>query len=832
MAKPTLEEYLSYLSVEPRTKGWGALLVYDRFKTNMLLAQEHIERFDGSHWLKPISLRVETEDNSWTDISELTLDKPSLSFVNSNISSSAARLSMHVSGGKFKQLRKALGSGQTELVGLSRLDPLSAPAVRMNINLNQSNNGTITDEGRVTLDLSQGSAYTFEVSSWKDLNEKVGSAIQRAFAALPAEERVWELNTLKPVEGELKPTSFAVRTHSLAKAGQSIVSSDPAELDEGAVVVGVAFNGARGGDFPTRDEDMPYLLPESGSSDPFTMNLLVGNDVWSKQVLAQMFKKVPGYENEQPEYESQAGFITQLTWPGLTLTSPEQTHRFSTPPLYEGLDGAITARRIDGFKAWRFDLLRTSVNMTLASKGGVIVLEWKGQWPPSEDGHPVLESDEFVWRANGGNGSLAVKYPVVIDYTCRQNFALELETAGEHKGRVKVVKKEQQIDVALAQYDGRQFVWLEEVFKTAQDLFKTSFKNAFDQVVTAVASAGASIDVLRLNGLLFRSEQIAEPRNLQVPGDLSLLGTLAPKLTAFAVEPLEATLSAGTTQTFRLAPLPGAAVAWSLDHLPGESGDKGTIANGVYTAPASDAITGTSKRVIVTATAGDQVSRALVTVVPQGVSVFPFMLSGQFSDQSPAKPSRYVVVGGSLGAPLSWAMKPGSKGTLRLPGAEDSDLDIPVDKETRIYVAPTRQPGASGTVDFLMQLDTVTVSSGAHTEAMDVVIPWTTTTAEIRVTAQTDNTLKLALWVQSWDEGDVEIPPADTQWFLVKGEGDLSTTGIYTPGAEGDYIIVAAFDKTSTRLPLWDYAVLPMPYEQTHIELVEHVQVHSTQRRS
>jgi hypothetical protein len=130
-----------------------------------------------------------------------------------------------------------------------------------------------------------------------------------------------------------------------------------------------------------------------------------------------------------------------------------------------------------------------------------------------------------------------------------------------------------------------------------------------------------------------------------------------------------------------------------------------------------------------------------------------------------------------------------------------------------------------------MQLDTVTVSSGAHTEAMDVVIPWTTTTAEMRVTAQTDNTLKLALWAQSWDGGEVEIPPANTLWFLVKGQGDLAATGIYTPGAEGDYIIVAAVDRTSPVL-LWGYAVLPMPYEQTHIELIEHVQVHSTQRRS
>lgn len=830
MAKPTLEEYLTYLRVEPRTKGWGALLVYDRFKTNMLLAQEHIERFDDGHWLKPISLRVETEAGSWTDISDLSFDKPSLSFVNSNISSSAARLSMHMLGGKFKQLRRTPGSEQVQLVGLSRIDPLSAPAVRMNINLNQSNNGTVTDEGLVTLDLSEGSGYTFEVSSWKDLNEKVGSAIQRSFAALPPAERVWELNTLKPVEGELKPTSFAVRTHSLAKAGQSIASSDPAELEEGAVVVGVAFNGAQGGDFPTRDQDMPYLLPESDSEDPFTMNLLMGNEVWSKRVLAQMFKKVPGYENAQPEYESQAGFITQLTWPGLTLTSPEQTHSFSPPHEYGGLDGPISTRHIEGFTAWRFDVLRTAVNMTLALKDGSIVLEWKGQWPPAEEDHPVLESDERYWQADGGSGRQRTRYPIVVDYTCRQNFALELETAGEHKGRVQVVKKDQLIDVVPRHYQGSSYVWLEEILKTAKNLFEASFKGAFDPVVTAVASAGASIDVLRLNGLLFRSEQVAEPRTLQVPGDLSLLGTLAPKLTEFAVEPLEARLSAGSEQAFRLVPRPDAAVTWQVDHLPGESGDKGTIANGVYKAPASETITGTSKRVIVTARAGDQFSRALVTVVPKSVSIFPFLLSAQFSDESPAKPSRYVVVGGSLGASLSWAMKPGSKGTLREPGADDSDLDIPVDKEARIYVAPTKQRGDPGKIDNLMQLDTVTVSSGTQTETMDVVIPWITTTAEIRATAQADNTLKLGLWAQSWGGGEVEIPPANTLWFLVKGQGDLAAEGIYTPGAESDYIIVAAVDKSSPSL-LWSYAVLPMPYDQAYTELLEHVQVLSTQRR-
>jgi hypothetical protein len=74
------------------------------------------------------------------------------------------------------------------------------------------------------------------------------------------------------------------------------------------------------------------------------------------------------------------------------------------------------------------------------------------------------------------------------------------------------------------------------------------------------------------------------------------------------------------------------------------------------------------------------------------------------------------------------------------------------------------------------------------------------------------------------------VPAENTQWFLVKGEGTLAETGIYTPGAEGDYIIVAAVDKTSPAL-VWSYTILPMPYDQAYTELVEHVHAHSTQRK-
>lgn len=814
MAKLTFANYLTYLKREPRTKGWGALLVYDRFKTNMLLAQEHIERFDNSRWLKPISVRVETEGGSWTDVSELTMDKPSLSFVNSNISSSAARLSMSMQGGKLKQLRRKTGSEQIELVGLSRLDPLSAPAVRMNINLNQSNNGTITDQGRVTLDLSEGSAYTFEVSSWKDLNEKVGAAIQRSFAALPIEERVWELNTLKPVEGELNPTSFAVRTHSLANAGQSVASTDRAEQEEGAVVIGVAFNGAKGGDFPTRDQDMPYLLPEPAPNSghaPYTMNVLLSNASWTQQVLVKLLRSVPGFTETVPSYVVENGFNVGVEFGSANVAFPAGRDDFDG-------DNWVTWQAYDAFD---LQPSRSALNFRV------------------EDNNIV-----FSWRAVAvGTFSSRFKYAeswVVAEgrkaeftFTCTKKFVSELQTSGARKGSVIFKGDAVTSTVDVKQVDDTNWnigPFQDYIRRDTAPKLLAQVVEKFDTFTAAVDAAGVSLDVLRLNSLLFRSEQAAEPESLQAPGDLSLLGTLAPKLTAFAVEPLNASLSAGTSQTFQLTPRPSGTVTWTVDHLPGETGDKGTIVNGVYSAPASETITGTSKRVIVTAKVGDQLSRALVTVVPRSVSVFPFLLSGQFSSEPPAKPSRYVVTGGSLGAPLTWSMAPGAKGTLRTPGAEDSDLDIPVDQEVRIYVAPTKQPGASGTIDSLMQLDTVKVSAGAQTETMDVVLPWMPTTAELKVTAQPGNTLKLGLWGQSWGGGSVEVPPENTLWFLVKGEGTLAETGIYTPGAEGDYIIVAAVDKTSPAL-VWSYTILPMPYDQAYTELVEHVHAHSTQRK-
>ncbi|MGK8286280.1 hypothetical protein ACRS2Y_04540 [Pseudomonas putida] len=83
MPRPTLEQYYNYLKEAPRTHGWGALLVYDRKKANLLLMQEHILRADRKAWIEPVSGEAQTENGKFSRLSNFTFGPPVLSFENS-----------------------------------------------------------------------------------------------------------------------------------------------------------------------------------------------------------------------------------------------------------------------------------------------------------------------------------------------------------------------------------------------------------------------------------------------------------------------------------------------------------------------------------------------------------------------------------------------------------------------------------------------------------------------------------------------------------------------------------------------------------------------------
>ncbi|MFJ4066548.1 hypothetical protein ACIPW4_14800 [Pseudomonas sp. NPDC089996] len=784
MARPTLEQYLTYMKGAPRTRGWGALLVYDRQKANLLLMQEHIQRAAEKAWIEPVSGEKETESGKLSRLSNFTFGAPVLSFENSNIGSSMAVLRMPVVGGKLTEWSRQPGESLPTLVGISHLDPLTAPSVKMNIKLNEGQGGVVDEDGRVYLDLSDSSAYDFEVSQWEELNTKLGELIEAQFKSPERGKQIWELNRLEPVDGFLNPTSFRVRTHSLARAGNPEASTNQADLEEGAVIIGVAFNGAQNGDFPGGDEDMPYLLPQRESGVPYSMNVVLSDETWVKNVLNSLLEGLAD---------------TSYVPTGVTYERNERGFHVSAKTGEIHINKTFVI--VDREKSKLLFLVGVNLGQfTISFTPGYI---------------------DCVRRCENADRSVSVLYKKEGDFWKGTEGDLDLDavvscalTTSMNDGVIMLSKGDVSIDCNWWADVGTFFP--KEVAERLID-FQEEVKGHFGGVLESLAGELEVVDLLRLNGLLFRNGQRSVAETFASPGDVTMLGELAPILTAFAIDPIEKSLIAGGTQKLTLIPepQPGDEVKWEVKALPGDPENPegpeqlGEIVNGIYKAPKADAIAGTFRQVIITATVGDSSSSALFTVVPKSVAVRPKLLNALFS--TPGQPQRYVLEGGSVESDLVWAKGAGFKGDLRDPtSGEYEELNIPRDKKVQVYVAPESDPEDGGELGALMQLDQVLVTGGNRTEIIDITVLWKPTAATLKVEAQGE-ALKLVLVTQKWGEPPKELPPAETKWFVVKGEGALDeAAGIYNPGSEeGDYVIIAGVGLDSGN---WNYAVLPMPY--------------------
>ena len=779
MARPSLKKYLIYMGEKPRTRGWGALLVYDRKKANRLLMQEHILREEKGTWIEPVSGEKETEIGKLSRLYNFAFGAPVLSFENANIGSSMAALTMPVVSGKLTEWSREPGASQASLVGISNLDPLTAPRVKMNIKLSEGTDGFVDKDGRVLLDLSNSSNYYFEVSQWKELNIKLGELIQEKFEDPDRGEQVWELNTLEPIEGALNPTSFRVRTHSLARAGEAVPSTNQDEQEEGAIIVGVAFNGDANGDFPDTDGDMAYLLPSREEGGVYSLNVILNNDSWARKVVTDLLDAMPGYSPRPVEYvRDEKGFIVEAKGGAINIRAGiwvvDEPRSKASIRLNGYFGQVVVGLTPEGVEcSWLFDeYLTKAIYMEVYIEG-----KWHTWW-----------------------GGLGVKF----DARCVLRTVLEEGVITLEKGDVSISGR------VYIDGDPEMDAKVKRKFEEFSNIVKKQLKEAFD----GIAGKIQVIDLLRLNGLLFRNGQRSVADTLNIPGDVSSLGELAPTLTSFAIEPLGKALVAGGQQKFTLDPKPQENVTWTVKAADDGSTDKtlvGEVIDGLYKAPAADKIPGTFRNVIVTATAGENSSSAQLTIVPKAVAVRPNLLTARFSTEK--EPQRYVLEGGGVDAVLTWDKGANFKGELRDPtDAEYGELLIPKDKNCKVYVAPYK-PGTPGSgQDRLLQLDQVRVSGAGRTENIDVITAWSGMAASLKVKLEAGGALKLTLAVAGW-EGEEDLTPDQTVWFKVLGSGAIDpATGVYTPGAtEGDYVVIAGATKVGLT---WTYSVLPMPYTE------------------
>ncbi|MFV3405045.1 hypothetical protein ACNFIC_13940 [Pseudomonas sp. NY15463] len=790
MARLTLEEFYTYMKGAPRTRGWGALLVYDRQKANLLLMQEHILRADKKAWIEPVSGEKVTENGKTSRLSNFTFGAPVLSFENANIGSSRAALSMPVVGGKLTEWAREAGAELPTLVGISNLNPLTAPRVKMNIKLTEGAGGIVDEDGRVYLDLADSSSYYFEVSQWRELNIKLGELIEEKFKDPARGEQVWELNRMSPMEGDMKPTQFRVRTHSLARAGSKVASTKQADLEEGAILVGVALNGGSIGDFPDEDNLMPYLLPARKTGGAYSAGIILSSQAWVQAAVKSLFDSIAGtgYESVPIVYEKDSsGFFKRATGGGFRISRvykliDESDHYFTVNVF--GVLGHLSFAVAEGglVGKWSCDAEIGSIE---------IGMRINGRWEVYKYDLSMEGGADFFMETYMDGGVLRLRSTQGIVMKIKWNIG-----SAEHEG--------------------------------ARASFESDVEEYIKSIISRISGRVNVIDYWRMNALLFREGQRTVPDTFASPGDVLMLGELAPTLTAFAIDPIETSLTAEGTQKLTLTPRPqpGDKVTWEVKALPDDpekpvgAAQLGEIVNEVYKAPKAETISGTFRQVIITATVGDNSSSALFTVVPSAVAVRPNLLNALYSNDQNAQ--RYVLEGGSVGSELVWTKGPGFKGELRDPTpAEYSELNIPRDRNVKVYVAPKRAPDSGPVLGALMQLDQVQVSGGGRTETIDITVLWGPAAATLKVAAQ-GSALQLVLAVQGWGGAPVDLPPDQTKWFVAKGKGNLDEAkGIYQPAAdEGDYVIIAGVGMATGA---WNYVVLPMPYTAEDALVLEEV---------
>lgn len=876
LVKESLEEFVAYLRKGPSTYGYDAILGYDRLRANRLLLQEYIDRFDSGQYFAPLTFTtVITPATTWERLVDHVLDKPRLSFEKASITHSRADLKMRISGGKQLTLSRPAGSKYKQITRVREADGLDGPDLHVRIELDSSP-GTVSEAGKVFIDLRKAQDFYLRFADTGEENRAGGDRYKKIFDGWDDAQKILVLNEMKITDEDfLQPEKFIVRTH--ASPDSRVRNST--KNGGGAVIIAVTMRGSDGSEagLPDKDENMHYLLPypDKNASNPYTMNLLLGNKFLIKRLVTRGFERL---ENLSWAFEAKYiggednTFVTgiQATKGMLLIPLKGATEKVKTIVFDYGLPLGFVASGDDKFT--RFEVKAGDDRLNF---------EWFGQGTC-----PVsLERMNGTWKKGKVNYIWEYKasYQFHVETTGNEIGQLTLKPVGTPTMRHKMAPDEY---LAMGG-DGPGF--LSQFIDFGELKILENIRSTIDTIV----SVAKDIDAFRLNGLLFRSgKESAQPSAVRFPGDLTLPGYLSPARTEFEFETPEPLVLAGQKHQFRITPAPVGAVTWTAANLPGEeTEDYGSInvQTGEYTAPPLGSLVRGDKRVIVTATSGKSFTKALVSITRRSIGVSPMVMQaaadgkylltaatidrspvefslpadsyGYFSDDPEADPSgqqqskyyhlpkckcicncpdgKQHVFAGKLvegeGGKEEWVCKvEGDKDdncqceVKPLPGFElERVSDVP--RKSHQWLQRRQQWLDSGTqtdwpweddLSEVLRVETIRVTSTSLGETVEtpVLIPienqtnWFKHEVEPGVAGGEDG-LRLT-FRGTGKNGEYDVPAEDTTWYRVYGNAKFED-GVLTPvsidGKPLTPYTVIAAIEDDNKYWLWTYAILPVP---------------------
>ena len=768
MSNNSLDDMYKWLDVEPRTRGWNAILAYDRTKTNTVLLQEYINRFSTDNYLRPITeLLADNQTPTHREyLVNYVMDAPRLSFTNSGLENSKARTRQSVMGGTHMAFERPVGAPAWSVTKVALWMPIDGPTLEYDIDLKVTQ-GAVGRQGTVSLNIAEGLNYRMTYAETEHLAKFTGERLKAYFNKLPEAQKNFVLNEITIDQSHLlKPVRFVVRTHNKQGSGAALAANETE--DEGAVLLFVTMEGQSDGALPARNSDLKYLLP-----DGISATLLLGHKFFYDILVVQGLNRVANLSGLQYDIVLQPGnqIIQQINVRGGS--------RDGGLLYIKTIEGVSYSSVIKAFMPGNgaSDIMRGSKFMKPGQSSGLVLVYWK-----TEGQSPNLNVQE-------------VSYPVPTRWESMGNFtisadpqSMDLVISGEIGGGVPTV------DLSSVPMPAAHREIMQREFKAWVDDFLTKAMLEF-------ATPVRDINVLMLNSLLFRGKNRVQPKATYFSHDLAIFGHVGPTLTAFTLNDLEPVIGRG--DTFQFSTIPAMSnVTWKVENIPGSDGQPGTInSSGRYTAPNAGQFAGDYTRVRVTATAGGSSSSALVNVLRYDIAINPLVQVVGAGDSA----GREVSAGALNGDALVWSVADPSTGATVMPsvkeggdhtyypGPRSDDRNLVFSVDQIIVTNPHTKKTERSAVLVLHKVPNLTVS----------IVPGSGGPAnQVRLQASIDD------WVADPEKEDMS-------WAVIAGSGQVDPkTGVFTIDAMGAHkfaVITAHIPDDRGRAPDDGFIILPIP---------------------
>lgn len=603
MSNHTVAELLAWMEGKSKTYGWDALVTYDKRKTNALLHQQYVEKFDQDSYIPLISTTLAASGYTTYHLYGLKLSVPKLSFQKADLQTSKADLTLDMVGGTILSRLKVPGTVE-RIDRLQQVSPMGSPQLTMTLPLDITP-GTVNQQN-VTLDISKGEEFraNFVVGDFD--KELIGSMFKVMFQALTPAQKTFSLGGIcGELNDELTPESFQLRTLAapLADPGEKVKG-------DGAVVMFITFKGGRPGDIPPKpDPNDPkgfrYLLPKDERGEIYTGAMLLSNRVLFDKVIGGGLVKRLGNDTQFKPYDG----VNDLAWSLRSISGSIPVPGFQYSYQTGGYPQTLVELHNPRF-SFLFD-----TDLTVDRDQGGLMLSWnkrnsargtvwfKDTVPPYEQSHLFTVyfahqyKQHFDAVVDRSNGVVEFTRNPVSPFDFETSITVDFPNKGEH---------------------------LSNLHAAVRDRVHSLVDRAFANFEIP------SVDTFLARNLLFPSTHAFQLTQAHVTGDLFLFGHIDPVRTSAVISPAQLMIEAGKQQQFNIVGggAGGLSVLWSVRDTAGETLDVGSIsAKGLYTAPAASALENGSVTVLVTAEGtldGKPIKiSALVSVVDNTIAVNP-----------------------------------------------------------------------------------------------------------------------------------------------------------------------------------------------------------------